>query len=106
MLLTCECRELDIYQRLVLFDTFNHDMFNGNTGIAFENPLCCCRMDIVKQKNRGYFLRHRKFEIFERYAELVRIGVLIVYYNNGFPAFVDKVVNGVFHKRADVRYHW
>jgi len=104
MLLTCACRELDIYQRLVLLDTFNQDMFNGNTGIAFENPPCCCRMDIVKQQNRGYFLRHRKFEIFERCAELVRIGVFTVYYNNGFPAFVDKAVNGVFHKRTGVRY--
>ena len=25
-------------------------------------------------------------------------------YNNGFPAFVDKAVNGVFHKRTGVRY--
>ncbi len=36
MLLTCVCRELDICQRLVLLDTLNHDMFNGNTGIAFS----------------------------------------------------------------------
>ena len=36
MLLTRACRELDIYQRLVMLDTLNHDMFNGNTGIAFS----------------------------------------------------------------------
>lgn len=35
MLLICVCRELDICQRLVLLDTLNYDMFNGNTGIAF-----------------------------------------------------------------------
>lgn len=36
MLLTYVCRELDICQRLVLLDTLNYDMFNGNTGIAFS----------------------------------------------------------------------
>ena len=39
MLLTCACRELDIYQRLVMLDTLNHDMFNGNTGIASYGKL-------------------------------------------------------------------
>ena len=73
-------------------------MFNGDAGVVFKNPPCRSGVYVIKENDRRNFLHDLIIKIFERGAQLVRIGVFAVHYQYGLLTVIYEVVDIVFYK--------
>ena len=73
-------------------------MLNGNAGVVFKNPPCRSGVYVIKENDRRNLLHDLIIKIFERGAQLVRVGVFTVHHQYGFLAVIYEVVDIVFYK--------
>ena len=73
-------------------------MFNGDAGVVFKNAPCRSSMYVIKKDDRRNFLHDFIIKIFERGAQLVRVGVFAVHYQYGLLAVIYEVIDIVFYK--------
>jgi len=73
-------------------------MLNGNAGVVFKNPPCRSGVYVIKENDRRNFLHDFIIKVFERGAQLVRVGVFAVHYQYGFLAVIYEIVDIVFYK--------
>ena len=73
-------------------------MFNGDAGVVFKNPPCRSGVYVIKENDRRNLLHDLIIKIFERGAQLVRVGVFAVHYQYGLLTVIYEVVDIVFYK--------